>query len=67
MAKVDHTGGFEKDSAESLDTNLQAYWKLDEVGVDSKGTNNLTDNATVTSNPGKKALPGSSLRPIASF
>lgn len=36
--------------------NLVSYWELEEASgtrVDSYGTNNLTDNNTVTSNPGK--------------
>lgn len=48
-------------SSSPLLTNLISYWKLDEasgVRVDSHGTNNLTDNNTVTSNPGKINLAG---------
>lgn len=43
-------------SSSSLNENLISYWKLDETSgnrVDATGTGNtLTDNATVTSNPG---------------
>jgi hypothetical protein len=40
---------------DTLKTNLMAYWNLDEdsgTRKDSAGTNNLTDNNTVTDAPG---------------
>ncbi|MBI2314953.1 hypothetical protein HYU93_02745 [Candidatus Daviesbacteria bacterium] len=54
--------GFESDltgwtaSANSLGTNLNAFWKLDEASgtrSDPVGSNNLTDNNTVTQTTGK--------------
>jgi hypothetical protein len=42
-------------------TNLVAYWKLDETSgtrADSKGSNNLTDNNTVTYAPGRLGNAG---------
>lgn len=48
---------FTIDSEGTLATNLIAYWKLNETSgtrADYKGGNTLTDNNTVTSNPGKQ-------------
>ena len=55
------TRNFSPNTNGTLDTSLTAYWKLDETAgtrYDSVGINNLTDNATVTSNPGKKGTAG---------
>ena len=49
------TTGFSPDSSGSLSTNLNAYWKLNEVGgtrIDSFDGVNLTDVNTVTSTGG---------------
>lgn len=48
---------FTIDSEGTLATNLIAYWKLNETSgsrADYKGGNTLSDNNTVTSNPGKQ-------------
>ena len=54
-------GVFAKDTDGTLPTNLIAYWKLGEASgtrSDSKGSNNLTDNNTVTSAAGKWGTAG---------
>ncbi|HCR92557.1 MAG TPA: hypothetical protein DIU47_01195, partial [Candidatus Pacebacteria bacterium] len=52
---------FTTDTNRTLNTNLISYWKLDETSgsrTDSVGSNTLTDNNTVTSNPGKVGNAG---------
>ncbi|MEK7164079.1 MAG: LamG domain-containing protein, partial [Patescibacteria group bacterium] len=62
------TGDTQIDAVDSLSpvekisqTSLTAYWKLDETSgtrADSKGSNTLTDNATVTYAPGRLSNAG---------
>jgi len=55
--KLDDTPRFQLDTGGTLPTGLVAYWKLDEASgtrADSIGSNNLTDNNTVTQAAGKK-------------
>ncbi len=57
---LDETKGnpkFITDTNSSLTTSLTSYWNCNEasgIRYDQKGTNDLTDNATVTTNPGKQ-------------
>ena len=54
-------GAFTYDTGCTLPTSLISYWKLDETSgtrVDSFGTNDLTDNNTVTSGTGKVGNAG---------
>ena len=54
-------GGFSPDTEGDLESGLVAYWPMDEVSNgsgpvqrnDVRGSNHLTDNNTVTSNPGR--------------
>lgn len=56
LSKRQHAVGGGGGGASTLNTSLIAYWKLDEASgnrADSSGANTLTDNNTVTSDPGK--------------
>jgi prepilin-type N-terminal cleavage/methylation domain-containing protein len=51
------SNSFAPDAGGTLPNNLAGYWKLNETSgsrADSKGVTPLTDNNTVTYNPGKK-------------
>ena len=55
--QLSSAAGFDVDAAGTLTNNLVAYWKLDETSGIRKslvGPEGLTDNNTVTSNPGKQ-------------
>jgi len=50
---------FSPDAGSNLSTDLISYWKLDEASgtrLDSYSNNDLTDNATVTQNPGRAGI-----------